>query len=324
MEPKIGAAPLAVAFTDESTGDLRSRLWEFGDGSTAQGLNPQHVYPQEGIYEVRLTVTGRCTASDGNQSSSTEIVTVGSLSSIEIVPAGPRCVAFVLTNAVEVQGGEIGISFDPMEVLPTKVKADSGLPPGAIIRFQPNAEVNCTSESNVTAGFTLGWINSLDEKTLTAPGRHRLFRVCFELADGAPLGSCSPLHFVQCLGVPAAPVRNVVTEADGSSVPLFPFDGMGCVLPDIPFRRGDSNLDGQFDISDAVATLGCLFLGSECSTCSDAADANDDGLINVADPVYLLNWRFSGGVEPPAPFDACGVDPTSDALDDCEEFAPCP
>ena len=82
-----------------------------------------------------------------------------------------------------------------------------------------------------------------------------------------------------------------------------------------PFSRGDSNLDGQLQLSDAVFTLGFLFLGSPSALdCEDAADANDDGAINLSDAVSGLGYLFLGNAPPPAPFPACGEDPTDDAL----------
>jgi len=57
--PTSGPAPLAVQFTDTSTGSINTRSWDFGDGSggsTAQ--NPSHTYTNPGTYTVTLTVTG--------------------------------------------------------------------------------------------------------------------------------------------------------------------------------------------------------------------------------------------------------------------------
>ena len=88
------------------------------------------------------------------------------------------------------------------------------------------------------------------------------------------------------------------------------------------FIRGDANVDGDRNITDAVYLLGCSFLGTECPSCADAGDLDDDGVLNITDPVYLLNFLFSGGPAPPAPFDACGPDPTQDELA-CPEFPRC-
>lgn len=52
-----GAAPLEVTFTNLSTGDIDSRLWNFGDGSTSTLENPVHTYTADGEYTVSLTAT---------------------------------------------------------------------------------------------------------------------------------------------------------------------------------------------------------------------------------------------------------------------------
>ncbi len=51
---------LGCDFTDTSTdvdGDIVSRTWSFGDGSTSTALAPEHEYYQSGTYVVELTVT---------------------------------------------------------------------------------------------------------------------------------------------------------------------------------------------------------------------------------------------------------------------------
>jgi len=52
-----GAPPLTVFFRDISTGSPIRWLWEFGDGNISPEQNPAHVYEQEGMYEVTLSIT---------------------------------------------------------------------------------------------------------------------------------------------------------------------------------------------------------------------------------------------------------------------------
>ena len=54
--PTSGTAPLAVSFTDASTGTITSRLWNFGDGTTSTANNPSHTYTNTGSYTVSLAV----------------------------------------------------------------------------------------------------------------------------------------------------------------------------------------------------------------------------------------------------------------------------
>ncbi len=55
--PTSGTAPLAVAFTDLSTGSPTSWSWTFGDGGTSTSRNPSHTYTSAGSYTVSLTAT---------------------------------------------------------------------------------------------------------------------------------------------------------------------------------------------------------------------------------------------------------------------------
>lgn len=47
-----------VDFTDLSTNDPDSWLWEFGDGGLSGDQNPSYTYPANGVYSVCLTVSG--------------------------------------------------------------------------------------------------------------------------------------------------------------------------------------------------------------------------------------------------------------------------
>lgn len=55
----IGPAPLTVNFTNLSKGVYDLCLWDFGDGKTYKKCdNPEHVYKDEGKFDVSLTVAG--------------------------------------------------------------------------------------------------------------------------------------------------------------------------------------------------------------------------------------------------------------------------
>jgi len=74
----------AGSFTDAGTLDTHTILWDFGDGTTASGtLTPTHVYADNGLYAVTLTVTD----DDGAASGDTLNVTVNNVA--PTVDAGP-------------------------------------------------------------------------------------------------------------------------------------------------------------------------------------------------------------------------------------------
>jgi hypothetical protein len=83
---------------------------------------------------------------------------------------------------------------------------------------------------------------------------------------------------------------------------IFPFSP--------PFRRGDFDRNDSINLADAVATANYLFRAGPPPTCADSADANDDGVLDIGDPVLLLFHLFLQGSAPPPPFDAAGNDPT--------------
>ena len=56
--PLSGLLPLAVSFTDETTGVVTARAWNFGDTGTSAQQNPTHTYNDAGTYTVSLTATG--------------------------------------------------------------------------------------------------------------------------------------------------------------------------------------------------------------------------------------------------------------------------
>jgi len=79
-----------------------------------------------------------------------------------------------------------------------------------------------------------------------------------------------------------------------------------------PFFRGDANMDGRVEVSDAVSILLGLFADRRLP-CLDAADANDDARINIADPSRVLGHLFGAGPPLPDPTPPrCGSDRTLD------------
>lgn len=126
------------------------------------------------------------------------------------------------------------------------------------------------------------------------------------------------------LGVP--PVDNVVVISPGvSQAPGFS-DAIVTLDPGFEeFRRGDCNIDGDFDIADPIFLLSTLFPRGTPLTigCEDACDGNDDGSIDIADAVRLLGALFGSPTLPlPTPSAGCGTDPSRDGLD-CANNSAC-
>jgi PKD repeat protein len=56
--PVSGTVPLAISFSDASTGSITSWTWNFGDGNGSTLQNPDHTYAAAGTYTVALVVEG--------------------------------------------------------------------------------------------------------------------------------------------------------------------------------------------------------------------------------------------------------------------------
>ncbi|MFA7664339.1 MAG: PKD domain-containing protein [Clostridia bacterium] len=80
----VGSPPVEVQFTDQSTGDVKARVWSFGDGTGSSEKNPTHIYTSPGTHKAFLEVSNEvgsttaqtaisvlypCTEPDGSHSS---------------------------------------------------------------------------------------------------------------------------------------------------------------------------------------------------------------------------------------------------------------
>jgi PKD repeat protein len=84
-----GPSPLTVKFTNQSTGNITSQQWNFGDGESSTEASPTHIFQAVGTYNVILTVTG-----PGGSTSVTRQITVQN-------PSIPAPLAGLVASATE-------------------------------------------------------------------------------------------------------------------------------------------------------------------------------------------------------------------------------
>jgi len=65
-----------------------------------------------------------------------------------------------------------------------------------------------------------------------------------------------------------------------------------------PFTCGDANHDGVMDIGDVVYLINYLYKNGPAPNRLEAGDTNSDGIVDVGDVVYLINYLFKGGPAP--------------------------
>jgi len=73
VEEEVVQFDASDSYDQSSGGSVVGYAWDFGDGTTATGVNPTHIYAQPGNYPVRLTVTD----DDGLSSAGESTLTIG-------------------------------------------------------------------------------------------------------------------------------------------------------------------------------------------------------------------------------------------------------
>ena len=87
--------------------------------------------------------------------------------------------------------------------------------------------------------------------------------------------------------------------------------------------RGDVNNSTDVDSSDGIYLNNFLFNQGPQPPCMNQADVNDDGDVDISDSIYIFNWLYNGGPPPPSPGPSnpsCDSDPTSPHLG-CDNYS---
>ncbi|KXS43202.1 MAG: hypothetical protein AWU59_1240 [Methanolobus sp. T82-4] len=80
-----GKVPLEVQFTDTSSGDPTSWLWDFGDGEISKSPNASYIYTEPGTFNVSLTVSNE----NGSNSVTETIKVLGTRPIVRISSVNP-------------------------------------------------------------------------------------------------------------------------------------------------------------------------------------------------------------------------------------------
>ncbi|HAK96751.1 MAG TPA: hypothetical protein DCM87_17610, partial [Planctomycetes bacterium] len=91
-----------------------------------------------------------------------------------------------------------------------------------------------------------------------------------------------------------------------------------------PFIRGDVNADGIVNIADPIFLLGYLFRSERPPPCLESANLNNDTKLDIADAIWALGYLFREEKPPMPPFPECGVDIEGGNYLGCEIYTTCP
>ncbi len=129
--PTSGSAPVTVAFTDTSTGQITAWAWAFGDGATSTAQHPSHTYTDPGAYTVSLTVTGPGGSDSATKTSYITITDPPPVASFEATPTTgetPLQVTFTdsSTGAITSWAWDFGDGATSTEQHPTYTYTEPG------------------------------------------------------------------------------------------------------------------------------------------------------------------------------------------------------
>jgi hypothetical protein len=205
------------------------------------------------------------------------------------------------------------------------IQVDNGMGTGPLQDDDPECEI--------VIGVLLDSLPPFEGQTIPpSPIYQRVGCITFDVLQTADCGECCPIDFRDgVMGRGKVPIKNLLSTENKSVSPLL-VDCQVCVEDEEEFFRGDCNfmstLGMPVDIADAAAVISSVFPIDEFwefdPPCPDACDCNDDGRLDLADAICILQFLFGQGNRPPRPpgFDQTtsqmtspGPDPTPDKLD---------
>ncbi|MCP4633370.1 MAG: hypothetical protein GY855_10635, partial [candidate division Zixibacteria bacterium] len=83
-----------------------------------------------------------------------------------------------------------------------------------------------------------------------------------------------------------------------SPFPTTPYIPSIAVIPGLAFECGDATDNGVVDILDIVFLINYKYKGGPAPTIPESANVNGDTEIDILDIVFLINFLYKSGAEP--------------------------
>jgi PKD repeat protein len=321
--PRSGQVPLEVTFYHSLTDPVINLRWDFGDGTvTLSGRSEvvEHVYETVGLHTITLTALGpggAATVTRTNHVSVAAATEVFGMPRIRVFPGQTNVtVPIRYTHGLdEVQGFQVAGRFDPTVLTLTQLSSENTL----IDKLRRDTEIFNIFEDSFTGGVLFLFTPPFPPEGvfLASGSEERLVHTVWDVNPSAAIGTETTV----VLEGRDDGVLNVYSQ-ESQRVAPHTVDGVFEIVDDDEtdlFIRGDCNMDGILDTSDAINILHFILLGVEENTKRlDACDVDDSGELDISDAINLLGFVFLGSSAPPHPWPTRGLDPTDDTL----PFAP--
>ena len=192
-------------------------------------------------------------------------------------------------------------TLDPVEIRPAPILADLNDGDG------PDFMGTIVASDGIGVGVVTSFVG---DAWMNFVGETPVIFVDYVTVPGSLIGAIDPVttvvEYSDSIGQP--PYATVVNPGDSGWVPeQYPGSVTLTPVSGEPYIRGDTNDDGGLDLADAIYLLEHLFSGGPAPYCAEVGDINTDGATNIGDPICITGYLFAGGHPPHPPFPNCGV-----------------
>lgn len=130
------------------------------------------------------------------------------------------------------------------------------------------------------------WWNTPNSVSSIKPGNGTLLNINFQIQNSAPAGTFIPITFQTD---PASGHYNAYTDTTGLTF-VQPPTISGWIYTDV--ISGDANSDGILDVGDLVYLINYLYRSGIPPSPVSLGDYNNDAEVNISDVVALINYLF--------------------------------
>ncbi len=212
--------PLAVQFTNTSTGNPIGFAWDFGDGQTSTEVNPMHVYSASGTYTVGLTAIN---ASGGTNYFSQQVtVQAPVIAAFTTQVMGAQTIQFINQSSGAVSYiWDFGDGTNSSEISPSHTYSAPGVYTVTLLASAANGVQNTAQQQvTITQPLSASFVSSIVEgsplaRLFTPTVTGSVSAYIWDFGDGTNSSESNPLHIY-----PSAGMYNVtltVIGTDGSS-----------------------------------------------------------------------------------------------------------
>ncbi|MFQ5453317.1 MAG: M4 family metallopeptidase [Candidatus Zixiibacteriota bacterium] len=285
-DPASGWMPLDVNLAGSSVLNVVEWNWDLGDGDSAVGQYPSHIYDSVGMYDVTLEiVTDQETRVLTQPNFIIVVADTLKTDSISGVPGQSMEIVIYGNNTVPINQiiipveypGNLSLSYDSISVYGCKTDYFDIV---ELSHYDPfNRRITINIETSDKTGSS----------DLPA-GQGDVVKLYMTINSSATSGQTASIildGYNSYLPFYSGNILDYAIESIAGEMAVI-----SCIL------RGDIDSNGGIDIADLVYFVEYSFDDGPPPPSSDHADIDCSGEINIGDIIYMVDYMFDDGPEP--------------------------